>query len=101
MTFDFATDEVLLDIETICKKLSISRTTFERLRKTATRPSNLAMTSIYFGDGSDDYSSMPAFPEPTIVLGRSPRWSATALNTWLKAGQRRTAPAGSTGQGGA
>lgn len=101
MTFDFATDEVLLDIETICKKLSISRTTFERLRKTATRPSNLAMTSTFFGDRTDDYSGMPAFPEPTIVLGRSPRWSARALNAWLAAGQRRSTPAGGTGQDGA
>lgn len=77
MTFDFASDEKLLDIDTICQKLSISRSTFERLRK----PRSEQVTGI--SDDHGDYAGLPQFPEPTLMLGRSPRWSASALNTWI------------------
>lgn len=68
--FDFASGDVLLSIDDVCARLSISRSTLERLRRT--------------GDGApDDLVGAPVFPEPTLVIGRSPRWAATALNAWL------------------
>lgn len=83
MVFDFASDEKLLGIEEICQKLSISRTTFERLRKPQQRTSLPSMVVVSV---SDDYSGMPPFPDPTITLGRSPRWSASTLNNWIASG---------------
>lgn len=82
MDFDFASNENLLGIEEICRKLSISRTTFERLRNPQRR-SGLEMVHGLGGDHSDDYSGMPPFPDPTITLGRSPRWSVITLNKWI------------------
>lgn len=72
--FDFASGDALLSIDDVCARLSISRSTLERLRRTGdVVPSN------------DDFVGAPVFPEPTLVIGRSPRWSATALNEWLAA----------------
>lgn len=72
--FDFSSGDVLLSIDDVCARLSISRSTLERLRRTGdVVPSN------------DDFVGAPVFPEPTLVIGRSPRWSATALNEWLSA----------------
>ncbi|WP_343659099.1 hypothetical protein [Ralstonia sp.] len=81
MGFDFASDDVLLDIDAVCKKLSISRSTLERLR----RPRELSQfekAAALVGKG-DDFSGMPPFPEPTVMLGRSPRWSTKVLNAWI------------------
>jgi len=83
MVFDFASDEVLLDIEAICKKLSISRTTFERLRNPQRRLDHERMKSFITGDHSDDYTGMAPFPQPKLTLGRSPRWSVSDLNVWI------------------
>lgn len=82
MAFDFASNEKLLGIEEICQKLSISRTTFERLRKPQKRTQSDIVRQL-MGDHSDDYSGMPPFPEPTIILGRSPRWAVSTLNKWI------------------
>jgi len=76
MTFDFNSDDILLDIDGVCKKLSISRSTLERLRRTPQPPSPVF-------EQEDDFSGMPLFPEPTIMLGRSPRWSTQVLNEWI------------------
>lgn len=80
MGFDFRSDDVLLDIDGVCKKLSISRSSLERLRRANT---NLQLRTPLFLDHGDDFAGMPPFPEPTIMLGRSPRWSAQALNEWI------------------
>ena len=80
MSFDFGSDDVLLDIDGVCKKLSISRSSLERLRRPK---STLTISSSVFLGRDDDFSGMPPFPEPTIMLGRSPRWSARALNVWI------------------
>jgi len=79
-SFDFATDDdVLLDIDRVCKKLCISRSSLERLRRPAPNaPASIMMTH------DDDFSGAPPFPEPTVILGRSPRWSAKALNAWIE-----------------
>ena len=80
MAFDFSTDDVLLDIDGVCKKLSISRSSLERLRRA--NPT-LQLRSSLPTEHRDDFTGMPPFPEPTIMLGRSPRWSAQVLNAWI------------------
>lgn len=80
MGFDFGSDDVLLDIDGVCRKLSISRSTLERLRRTNTGIVGTRTPGSMFGD---EYAGAPPFPEPTIVLGRSPRWSAQELNAWI------------------
>ena len=81
MAFDFASDDVLLDIDAVCKKLSISRSTLERLRRPR-EATNYGSAAAFVGKG-DDFSGMPPFPEPTVMLGRSPRWSTKVLNAWI------------------
>lgn len=80
--FDFGSDDVLLDIEAVCKKLCISRSSLERLRRN--RPHSPLLSGQTFMS-NDDFADAPAFPEPTLVLGRSPRWSARVLNVWIEA----------------
>ena len=77
--FDFSSDDVLLDIDSICKKLCISRSSLERLRRSAIE--NLTASFSH-----DDYSFIgaPPFPAATVTIGRSPRWSAKVLNAWIK-----------------
>ncbi|MCU1118940.1 hypothetical protein ACSLC0_18325 [Stenotrophomonas muris] len=82
MTFDFSSDDVLLDIDAVCRKLSISRSSFERLRK-SNPLLQLRSSPLGLGGSGDDFAGMPPFPEPTIMLGRSPRWSAKVLNSWI------------------
>lgn len=86
VTFDFSSDDVLLDIDSVCKKLSISRSSLERLRRAT--PAAQLYFPVLAGQ-SDDFAGMPPFPEPTIMLGRSPRWSAQVLNAWIN-GKRLT-----------
>jgi predicted DNA-binding transcriptional regulator AlpA len=81
MGFDFASDDVLLDIDAVCKKLAISRSTLERLRRPRNSSISERVTSLAGKD--DDFSGMPQFPEPTVMLGRSPRWSSKTLNAWI------------------
>lgn len=93
MVFDFASDEKLLGIDEICQKLAISRTTFERLRKPQQHTILPSMVRV-----SDEYSGMPPFPNPTITLGRSPRWSASDLNAWIAMGSVESAVMGHISQ---
>jgi len=80
MGFDFASNDVLLGIDEICQKLSISRSTFERMR----RSNKKTILLPSYNQSSEEFSGLAPFPEPTIILGRSPRWSATVLNEWLR-----------------
>ncbi|MET4163108.1 putative DNA-binding transcriptional regulator AlpA [Marinobacterium sp. MBR-111] len=80
--FDFGSDDVLLDIDSICKKLCISRSSLERLRRQA--PKTLINISV---QNDDNFMGLPSFPEPTLMLGRSPRWSTKALNSWIEKAQ--------------
>ena len=82
-SFDFGSDDVLLDIDSVCKKLCISRSSLERLR----RPNSTMLMRAQSLVGDDDFAGAPPFPEPTIVIGRSPRWSAKALNAWIARAQ--------------
>ena len=84
--FDFGSDDVLLDIDSVCSKLCISLSSLERLRRADI--SLTAMRSRSLVSGGDDFAGAPPFPEPTLTLGRSPRWSAKALNEWIEAAAR-------------
>lgn len=77
MSFDFAGDDVLLGIDEVCKKLSISRSTLERLRQ------NTPPRTLQEHIEEQEFSGLAPFPRPTIQLGRSPRWSAADLNKWI------------------
>jgi len=83
MGFDFASNDVLLGIDEICQKLSISRSTFERMRR-SNNSNKKTILSLSYKPLSEEFSGLAPFPEPTIILGRSPRWSATVLNEWLR-----------------
>lgn len=80
--FDFSSDDVLLDIDSVCKKLCISRSSLERLR----RQDPKTLINAYVRK-DDNLVGLPPFPEPTLTLGRSPRWSAKALNSWIEKAQ--------------
>jgi predicted DNA-binding transcriptional regulator AlpA len=66
-----AVGDTLVGIDQLCAKLSVSRSTLERLRKPAP------------GDGSDEFAGAPPFPEPTLLIGRSPRWRTSVVDSWL------------------
>lgn len=87
--FDFGSDDVLLDIDAVCKKLCISRSSLERLRGIRPHSALLRAQALV---GNDDFAGAPAFPDPTLVLGRSPRWSVRVLNAWIEAAARTPRP---------
>lgn len=105
--FDFASDDTLLSITQICKKLGISRSTFDRLRASSlgasahgglglqtrgalARSNNMASGLASMGlpsrtsNDEDDFSGSAPFPKPTVIIGNSPRWSAQTLNEWIR-----------------
>jgi predicted DNA-binding transcriptional regulator AlpA len=84
------TQDTLLDIEAICKVLSISRSTLERLRGNAGpraigimagRSGRGIMTAA--GYGEEELQCSTPFPKPSCMIGRSPRWTASSINAWL------------------
>lgn len=58
---------VLLGIEQICERLTVSRTTFIRIRSAA--------------DPVDPKKMY--FPPPDTMIGRSPKWTVDSLNNWI------------------
>lgn len=83
MTYDFASNDVLLGIDEICKKLSISRSTFERrLWRSSDKPLSSIDKSMTMMVGNE-FAGAPTFPKPDTMIGKSPRWAATTLNAWL------------------
>lgn len=83
MVFDFGGDDSLLGIEDICKKLGVSRSTFERLRKPDSSTVISAGIAGITPRSGNDFIGLPPFPAPTVSLGRSPRWSVKDLNEWI------------------
>ena len=79
--FDFSSADVLLDIDAVCRKLCISRSSLERLRRIQQNSMPLRSEDLV---GNDDFAGATPFPEPTLVLGRSSRWSARVLNEWIE-----------------
>lgn len=97
MGFDIQSDS-LLSIEEICNRLSISRRTFDRLRGASVGASRPGLAAVVGRSGGPMLSAgikgmpsredreldgLPPFPEPTVTLGRNPRWSAKAVNDWI------------------
>ena len=77
MTFDINSDS-LLSIDDICNKLSISRSTLDRWRGIGHKRFPVSYLERF--EESDDVVD---FPEPTIFLGKSPRWSSKVINQWI------------------
>lgn len=75
--FDIMQDS-LLTADQICEKLSISRSTLDRWRGANTRITVGRIVKM-----NDDEPIIP-FPKPTLNIGRSPRWSASEINLWIK-----------------
>jgi len=78
----------LLSADTICEKLSVSRSTFDRWVKngantvagsTQARPHMLSPKHSLFP------TAEPAttFPQPDIRIGGSPRWDVETFKNWL------------------
>jgi len=85
MTFSFEGEDTLLGIEDILRKLGMSRSTFERIR----RPQPRLKSSVRgLRIPPDEFAGLPPFPAPTLVLGRSPRWSVAVLDAWLEKAQQ-------------
>jgi len=66
--FDISKND-LLTIEDICRKLSISKSTLDRLRGISKKNEVLMMHN---------------FPEPLLYIGKSPRWSVQQINFWIQ-----------------
>ncbi|MDD2865043.1 MAG: hypothetical protein PHC99_10055 [Methylococcales bacterium] len=80
------TKDTLLNIEQICEKLSISRSTFERMRGLTDLRSvgaTIGAAARAFGNKEDDEEFSAPFPQPSCMIGRSPRWTANVINKWL------------------
>lgn len=79
---------ILLGIDEICGRLSVSRPTFERWVRNGSKStaslgsiglmSHTDMTSNFF-DGAT------RFPPPDIRIGGSPKWEVETLKKWLRA----------------
>jgi predicted DNA-binding transcriptional regulator AlpA len=87
---------VLLNADDICKRLSVSRSTFDRWVRNsspkaamlkevlenaqACRPQLHSLFSIPTGG---DEETQISFPQPDIRIGNSPRWSLDTFKIWL------------------
>ena len=86
----------LLSADDICKRLSVSRSTFDRWRKIqpgAQSPFGQAgafqirvLTHMRSpSDVENENVGLSPFPEPALNVGGSPRWGAEDVNAWLTA----------------
>lgn len=66
--FDISKND-LLTIKNICRKLSISKSTLDRLRGISKK---------------NEISMLFDFPEPPLYIGKSPRWSVQQINFWIQ-----------------
>jgi predicted DNA-binding transcriptional regulator AlpA len=84
-------EAILLGVDDICKRIGVSRTTFDRwVRNGGGNPSNLN-SSVFGNTGtrlSDLASNMSdsniTFPAPDIRIGNSPRWEIETFKEWLR-----------------
>lgn len=75
--FNISRDD-LLSIEMICQKLGISRSTFDRARK-----SDVPKGSPFIKQALGQNVGVTVFPEPTLFVLGKPRWSVATVNQWL------------------
>jgi hypothetical protein len=84
-------DATLLGVDDICKRLGVSRSTFDRWvrngvadsgqsRSSALRPKTL---EDLFPSSSDSAESALKFPPPDIRIGNSPKWEIDTFKRWL------------------
>lgn len=80
-----------LSADDICTRLSVSRSTLDRWRKISGTPSpfgaegfqsKVNTTTRTVMDVENDAGLTP-FPQPTLNVGGSPRWSVEDVNAWL------------------
>lgn len=98
-------DAVLLGIEQICERLSISRATFDRWLKNwnqqngslAARVGVMGQVGAGVSGGRNFPSLFPreeggessmAFPPPDIRIGNSPKWELATFKDWLRKNAR-------------
>ncbi len=102
-------EATLLGVEEICKRLGVSRSTFERwVRNGGGKTGNVSLAAVAGAsligqsvqglqrlmDGSDNINEGSlTFPPPDIRIGNSPKWELETFKRWLKA----NVTAGSTG----
>lgn len=80
-------DAILLGVDDICKRLGVSRTTFDRWVRNGGAKS---VTGPGYGVGMRPLSDLVAgdnltFPAPDIRIGNSPKWEMDTFKTWLRA----------------
>ncbi len=80
-----------LTIDDVCKMLSISRRTLERMRVSSLQKrlkSSSVVPDIRDSVEDTEYASRDGqripFPEPDLYIGKSPRWEMDKLLVWLK-----------------
>jgi len=83
----------LLGVEEICKRLGVSRSTFDRWRGVVNlaRPSYDTETSVQLPknitlrvrEKTGESDGMTRFPPPDIKLGNSPKWEISTFKKWL------------------
>lgn len=77
-----------LKIDDVCKMLSISRRTFERMRANGKDQEENPMFNMT--TRNDDLTKLFGnilplkFPQPDLFIGRSPRWEEKRLIEWLE-----------------
>lgn len=80
-----------LSADDICTRLSVSRSTFDRWRKISAPPSTLeagrfqnkVKPTIRTGADAQEDAGLTPFPQATLNVGGSPRWSVEDVNAWL------------------
>lgn len=93
-------EATLLGVEDICKRLGVSRSTFERwVRNGETKMGVLQSKfsggsvepeEVLFGSDNRGEGAM-TFPPPDIRIGNSPKWEMETFKKWLTANVRSTA----------
>lgn len=78
---------VLLGIDEICSRLSISRPTFERWVRNGSSKDSLrsfGQVARSMDMTSNLFEGATRFPPPDIRIGGSPKWEAETLKKWLR-----------------
>lgn len=78
----------LLGIDDICKRLGISRTTFDRWVKNGggkSVGSNFANLTTISSLMENALEGNISFPPPDIRIGNSPKWEMETFKSWLRA----------------
>jgi len=87
-------EAVLLGVEDICKRIGVSRTTFDRWVRNggggSTGPKVVTIGEAFGAGLGLKLSDMTGdnnttFPPPDIRIGNSPKWEIDTLKKWLRA----------------